>query len=87
VRVLVALPELPTEQAVRLQADLVAAGITDRHDVVAVDAPDALALLEAHGLRVDSMGRPAAADPALFQAASAAGALAAALVTGDTRHA
>jgi hypothetical protein len=85
-RVLVAVPELPPEQAAQLQADLVDASIPDRHDVVTVDAPDALALFEAHGLRIDSMGRPAAADPALFQAASAAGALAAAHVTGDTRH-
>ena len=84
-RVLVAVPDLPPEQATRLQADLVAAGITERHDVVAVDAPDALALFDTHGLRVESMGRPAAADPALFQAASAAGALAAAHVAGGTR--
>jgi hypothetical protein len=37
-----------------------------------------LALFAQHGLRIASMGRPAADDPALFQAAAAAGALAAA---------
>jgi hypothetical protein len=81
-RVLVALPVLPDEQTERLRADLDAAGITARHDVVTIDAPDALALFARHGLRVESMSRPAADDPALFQAASAAGALAAELVTG-----
>ncbi len=61
----------------RLRADLVAAGIDRRHELVDVDAPDALDLFARHGLSITSMGRPAAADPALFQAAAAAGALAA----------
>jgi hypothetical protein len=61
----------------RLHADLVAAGIDRRHDLVDVDAPDALALFARHELRIVSMGRPAEADPALFQAGAAAGALAA----------
>jgi hypothetical protein len=34
-------------------------------------------LVAQHGLRIASMGRPAEDDPALFQAAAAAGALAA----------
>src|SRR4029077_14481000 len=62
----------------RLRDDLVAAGIDVRHDLVDVDAPDALALFARHDLRIASMGRPAEDDPALFQAAAAAGALAAA---------
>jgi hypothetical protein len=70
-------PRLPAEQSARLRADLEAAGIDRRHDLVEVDAPDALALFARHGLRVASMGRPAGDDPALFQAAAAAGALAA----------
>jgi hypothetical protein len=45
--------------------------------VVAVDAPDAIALLARHDLHVVSMGRPAGDDPALFQAAAAAGTIAA----------
>jgi hypothetical protein len=82
-RTTVAVPVLPAEQAARLRADLEAAGIDQRHDLVDVDAPDALALFERHGLRIASMGRPATDDPALFQAAAAAGALAASCV----RHA
>src|SRR4051794_4516819 len=62
----------------RLHDDLVAAGIDLRHDLVDVDAPDALTLFTRHGLVIASMGRPAEDDPALFQAAAAAGALAAA---------
>jgi hypothetical protein len=82
-RVLVAVPELhDAEQAARLAADLHAAGIDRRHELVVLDATDALALLARHQLRVQSMGRPAEDDPALFQAAAAAGALAAVHVDG-----
>jgi hypothetical protein len=82
-RVVVAAPVLsdPGEKA-RLAADLAGSGIDRRHDVVAVEAPDVLALLARHGLEVQSMGRPAADDPALFQAAAAAGTLAASYVDG-----
>jgi len=76
-RALVAVPQLPTEQAARLRDDLVAAGIDRRHELVDVAAPDALELFARFGLEISSMGRPAAADPALFQAAAAAGVLAA----------
>jgi hypothetical protein len=80
-RVVVAAPSLtvPAQQA-RLDADLEASGIGERHDVVVVDAPDVLELLARHGLEIQSMGRPATADPALFQAAAAAGVLAASYV-------
>jgi hypothetical protein len=81
-RVLVAVPELPPEQAVRLRDDLVAAGIDRRHDLLDVAAPKVLELFERFGLAITSMGRPAAADPALFQAAAAAGTLAAERVDG-----
>jgi len=81
--VLVAVPDLAdAKQSARVHRDLDAAGITARHKTVTVDAPDAIALLERYGLRVESMGRPAADDPALFQAAAAAGALAAQHVAG-----
>ena len=39
--------------------------------------PTRIELLARHGLRIESMGRPAADDPVLFEAAAAAGALAA----------
>jgi hypothetical protein len=82
-RVLVAVPKLADPgQSSRLRADLDAAGIASRHELVEVDAPDALALLDRHSLPVQSMGRAAADDPALFQAAAAAGALAASRVDG-----
>jgi hypothetical protein len=80
---LVAVPNLDDpEQSARLHADLEAAGIVRRHAVIDVDAPDALELLGRHHLAVQSMGRAAADDPALFQAAAAAGALAASHVDG-----
>jgi hypothetical protein len=60
----------------------VAAGIDRRHDLVDVAAPEVLELFERFGLAITSMGRPAAADPALFQAAAAAGTLAAERVDG-----
>ncbi len=86
-RVQVAVPRLadPTHDR-RLRDDLVAAGIDRRHDLVDVDAPDALALFAQHGLHIASMGRPAADDPALFQAAAAAGALAARHLSTDARR-
>ena len=81
--VLVAVPALTDpEQSKQLHADLEAAGIARRHELVDVDAPDVLELLTQEELRVESMGRPAADDPALFQAAAAAGALAASHVDG-----
>jgi hypothetical protein len=81
--VLVAVPALgDQEQAKQLHADLEAAGIARRHELVDVDAPDVVELLQRHELRVESMGRAAADDPALFQAAAAAGALAASHVDG-----
>ena len=68
-----AVPALPPSRPRGCSADLEAAGIDRRHDLVDVDGPDALELFAAHGLEIASMGRPAAADPALFQAAAAGG--------------
>jgi Protein of unknown function (DUF3866) len=76
-RVQIAVPVLGDDRDQRLRADLAAAGLDRRHDLVSVDPPDVLALFACHGLDVESMGRPAAADPALFLAAAAAGVLAA----------
>jgi hypothetical protein len=78
-RVRIAVPRVGGDEEARLRADLAAEGLDRRHDVVDVDAPDVLALLDAHGLEVVSMGRPAADDPMMFATASAAGTLAAAL--------
>jgi Protein of unknown function (DUF3866) len=78
-RVRIALPRVGGEQEARLRADLAAEGLDRRHEVVDVDPPDVLALFDAHGLDVVSMGRPAADDPMLFATAGAAGVLAAQL--------
>jgi hypothetical protein len=61
----------------RIRADLAEAGLIERHDIVPVDTPDVIAAFAAHDLRIASMGRPAESDPVLFQAAAAAGVLAA----------
>lgn len=76
-RVIVPVPCVGGAEEARLRRDLEEAGVFARHDVVDVRPPDALALFEQHGMHVVSMGRPAADDPVLFQAAAAAGALAA----------
>ena len=73
-RVTVALPMVEPRVDIDLRADLEAAGITARHDVLTRPIPDVLALFAAHDLHVTSMGRPAAADPILVQCAAAAGA-------------
>jgi hypothetical protein len=77
-RVQIALPAVGGAPERRLRDDLAAAGLADRHDIVSVEPPDVLALLARHELHVVSMGRPAADDPVLFEAAGAAGCLAAA---------
>jgi hypothetical protein len=76
-RALVALPAVGGDVEARLRADLEAAGIDERHDVVPIETPDVLALFDEHDLHVVSMGRDAHDDPVLFQAAAAAGTLAA----------
>jgi hypothetical protein len=75
-RVLVPVPCVGGPEEARLRKDLVESGIARLHDLVDVPAPDVLALFERNDLHVVSMGRPAAADPVLFQAAAAAGVLA-----------
>jgi hypothetical protein len=85
-RVDVAVPRLGGDEGVRLHADLSAAGIDRRHALVEVEPPDVLALFEQAELDVVSMDRPAAADPALFLAGAAAGALAAARVPSNPKE-
>lgn len=76
-RVVVPVPVVGGAHEARIRADLGVAGIGDRHDIVDVEPPDVIGLFAHHGLEVVSMGRPAAADPVMFQAAAAAGAVAA----------
>lgn len=73
------LPVLPAVEAVRVRADLEAAGLHRFHRIVELPdgaVPDVVSEFETLGLAVSSMGRPAAADPALFLTAAAAGAYA-----------
>src|SRR6266513_213070 len=75
-RVTIPLPLVGGPEEETLRAEVAAAGLDVRHDVVAVKPPDILGLFARHGLAVTSMGRPAAADPVLFACAAAAGVLA-----------
>ena len=79
-RVTIPLPLVGGPEEERLRAEMAAAGLDTRHDVVSVKPPDILGLFEKLGLSITSMGRPAAADPILFACAAAAGTLAAELV-------
>jgi hypothetical protein len=65
------------EHEAGVRADLDAAGLTDRHRLVAVDDPDVPALLDDMGLTVTSMGRQPADDPGFYAVAGAAGTVAA----------
>ena len=79
-RVTVPLPLVGGVEEATLRADIAAAGLDTRHDVVAVKPPDILGLFEKHGLTVTSMGRPAADDPVFFACAAAAGVVASELM-------
>jgi hypothetical protein len=83
--VLVPVPLIGGPHEARLRADLDAAGITTRHEVIAVEPPDVLGLLARAGLDIQSMGRPAADDPVMFQAAAVAGVVAADRVSATHR--
>jgi len=74
---------LPLDSSAVLAPELDAAGIAGRHDVRVVAAPDPVALFDAAGLRVTTMGRRAADDRLPFECAAAAGAVAVELL-GET---
>lgn len=79
-RALVPLPCVGGEEEQALRAAVARSGVGARHDVVDVAPVGIVPLLAAHGLAVVSMGRDAGDDPVLFEAAAAAGTLAAARV-------
>ena len=79
-RVTIPVPLVGGPEEDRLRADIAAAGLDVRHDVVTVKPPDVLSLFDQHGLTVTSMGRPAAADPVFFACAAAAGVVASELM-------
>ena len=76
-RALVPLPTIGGEEERVLRAELVAAGLAERHEIVEVAPVGIVDRLEAHDLHIVSMGRAAADDPVLFEAAAAAGMVAA----------
>lgn len=72
----VAVPRLPEGREEEVLERLAAAGITERHDVVVVEAGETLDALRHFGLEPRTMGRSVADDPAFHLAAGAAGILA-----------
>jgi hypothetical protein len=77
-RATVGVPRGPWEARVR--SDLEAAGLADRHRLVAVDDVDVPSLLSLRHLRVTTMGRGPAEDPGFYAVAGAAGTVAAGLL-------
>lgn len=76
-RVFLAVPCVGGEAERILRADLVSSGLADRHALIDVAPAGAVELLASLDLDVVSMGRPAAQDPVMFEAAAAAGIVAA----------
>ncbi len=76
-RVQVAVPRVGGVDEAQIRRDLARTGVDTRHEIVDIDPVGVLDLFATHGLEVESMGRPASADPVLFEAAAAAGVLAA----------
>ena len=79
-RALIPVPTVGGGAERTVRADLETSGLADRHELVDIAPVGIIDLLASHGLNVVSMGRPAADDPVLFEAAAAAGVLAAAKV-------
>jgi hypothetical protein len=77
-RVVLPVPRVGGECEKRIRADLAGAGLDLAHEVVDVEPCGIVEQLAAHGLHIVSMGRPAADDPVLFEAAAASGTVAAA---------
>jgi hypothetical protein len=71
------LPTVGGSEERRLRADLDESGLTARHDIVPVAPVGIVERFAVHGIEVRSMGRTAAEDPVLFEAAAAAGVIAA----------
>ena len=77
---IIALPEVNAEQYDVINKQLEQSGILSHHRVMVRDGNPALQYLEERGITVKSMGRSPKEDPVFFQAAGAAGFVAAELV-------
>lgn len=75
----VVIPKLPDDHARAISEQLSKAGITLKHEVVAVDGAPGLARLAHVGIEPSSMGRPLAEVRELFLAGAAAGSFAGSL--------
>jgi hypothetical protein len=76
-RVQIAVPCVGGPEEATIRADLAAAALDARHELVDVGPVGIVDRLTEHRVDLTSMGRPAADDPVLFEAAAAAGILAA----------
>jgi hypothetical protein len=76
-RVTIPVPTVGGDDEARIRADLEAAGLDARHEVLGVPPAGIVERFDALGLDIRSMGRRAADDPVLFEAAAVAGVLAA----------
>ena len=83
VRANVVVPALDGAQRDLVWGALRGRRLEERHQLVEADGEPALRELERAGLRIDSMGRTPAEDPAFFRAAGAAGIVAARLTAGS----
>jgi hypothetical protein len=86
-RATIPLPAVGGAHEHTIRADLASAGLDTRHDIVDVPPVGIVELLAAHALQVVSMGRHAAQDPVLFEAAAAAGSVAACPMPLDASNA
>jgi Protein of unknown function (DUF3866) len=79
-RVQVPVPCVGGVDEAQIRRDLARTGLDSRHEIVDIEPVGIVDLFAARDLEIHSMGRPAAADPVLFESAAAAGILAARLV-------
>jgi len=82
----VAVPSLPEPERSAVWDALRARKLEERHQLVEADGRPALEELERRGVRVTSMGRGPAEDPAFFLAAGAAGVMAGRMAAGSRRY-
>src|SRR5262245_20717922 len=76
-RVLLPVPAVGGSEEKEIRDDLSRAHLDQRHELVSVEPVGIIELLAANGLDGVSMGRPAADDPVMFEAAAASGIVAA----------
>lgn len=84
-RVTIPVPTVGGDAEARIRTDLDRGGVASRHELVDVPPIGIIDRFAAHDLRIASMGRTADADPVLFEAAAAAGVLAANRVPAQPR--